>query len=409
MKEKLIIKNFGPIKSVELDLGRFNVLIGENATGKSTIAKVLAMCRYFSYIADNKSVIFSKATSSFFQGLSQWGLGEFLKDDTYINFECKDYSFKVERNNSTLLSNVAEEGSVIYSTDKSKSWTIILKEKSTRFANLLKELEKIRSTGIAHINDPAFSWTIPTSFYQNDVASVLDNPFYLPAERGLQSIFSLGKSSIQNIADSLFNQLARLHQIAGSFKDETAIEPLNISYKNVDGRGYIKKNNEEEFYSLYSGASGYKSAIPIVLIVKYYCETRKKTKTFLIEEPELNLFPEVQQKLMQYLVDKTMNHGNNILVTTHSPYILTSLNNMMYASQVGKIHGEKTESILKKKYWLNPNDVSVYMLLVDGNCVDIFDREEGMIKAEKIDEVSRKLNTQFDLLQDIELGISEKK
>ncbi|HEX8677413.1 MAG TPA: AAA family ATPase, partial [Segetibacter sp.] len=41
MKEKLVIKNFGPIENVELELRRFNVLIGENSTGKSTVAKVL--------------------------------------------------------------------------------------------------------------------------------------------------------------------------------------------------------------------------------------------------------------------------------------------------------------------------------------------------------------------------------
>ena len=45
MREKLIIKNFGPIKSVDLDLGKITVLIGEQATGKSTIAKVLSICR----------------------------------------------------------------------------------------------------------------------------------------------------------------------------------------------------------------------------------------------------------------------------------------------------------------------------------------------------------------------------
>ena len=53
LKEKLIIQNFGPIKHIELDLGIVNVLIGEQATGKSTVAKLLAVCRYFSFIIDS--------------------------------------------------------------------------------------------------------------------------------------------------------------------------------------------------------------------------------------------------------------------------------------------------------------------------------------------------------------------
>ena len=56
--------------------------------------------------------------------------------------------------------------------------------------------------------------------------------FYIPTERGLQSIFSLGKNSIQNLSDSLFVQFAKLDQISKSFiEKEIEIEPLNIYFK----------------------------------------------------------------------------------------------------------------------------------------------------------------------------------
>ena len=71
MKERLVIKNFGPIREVDLELGKMTVLIGDQATGKTTIAKVLAMCRYFSYI------VIKEATIN--QGLSEWGLTGFIK------------------------------------------------------------------------------------------------------------------------------------------------------------------------------------------------------------------------------------------------------------------------------------------------------------------------------------------
>jgi recombinational DNA repair ATPase RecF len=35
MDSKLIVKNFGPIKNVELDLRNVNVFIGQQATGKT--------------------------------------------------------------------------------------------------------------------------------------------------------------------------------------------------------------------------------------------------------------------------------------------------------------------------------------------------------------------------------------
>ena len=125
----------------------------------------------------------------------------------------------------------------------------------------------------------------------------------------------------------------------------------------------------------------------------------------------MNLFPATQNKLMQYLVDKTINYGNNMLLTTHSPYILTSLNNLMYAYQIGQLHKEKVNKVIEEKYWINSKEVSAYLLKYDGvqkgviqeNILD----KEGLIKAEKIDGVSAILNSDFNAIMDIELNIEK--
>ena len=41
--EKLIIKNFGPISDVEIELKKYIVLIGDTSTGKSVIAKLICI------------------------------------------------------------------------------------------------------------------------------------------------------------------------------------------------------------------------------------------------------------------------------------------------------------------------------------------------------------------------------
>ena len=46
-KESLRIQNFGALKDVEIpEVGKVNVLIGVSGSGKSTIMKILAMCRW---------------------------------------------------------------------------------------------------------------------------------------------------------------------------------------------------------------------------------------------------------------------------------------------------------------------------------------------------------------------------
>lgn len=396
MSEKLIIKNFGPINHIELELKKFNVLIGEQATGKSTVAKVLAACRDFSYIIEPNSSL----DAPFEDGLGAWGLREWLKRDSYIYYECNHYSFVA--NTRVQLYNSFDFDKNEELENEHITFNTKINSLSIEFSNLLLELEKIRPE-----YESVRQWIVPSSFIRQDVANVLDNPFYLPAERGLQSIFSLGKNSIQNISDSLFNQLAQLDQIARLFKKDTLIEPLDITYKNIDGKGFIKKNNEDEFYSLYNAATGYQSTIPVVLVAKYYSEIRKKSKTFIVEEPEINLFPSTQQKLVEYLVGSCNNNGHSILLTTHSPYTLTSLNNLMYAYHVGESKHGEVNAIINEHVWLNPDDISAYMLLPDGSCEDIFDREENLIKTEKIDGVSRMLNQKFDDLLTLEFSGNE--
>ena len=394
MKEKLIIKNFGPIGFVDLDLSKFNVLIGEQATGKSTVAKLLAVCRYFSYIKAD-SILSDQNRGYFLAGLVAWGLNESIQTDSYIYYECKDYSLTVEHEKIDNF--------------HSPLFLPTLKPLSKEFKSLLLELKKIMPKG----KDPSsidLMWKIPSSFYQNDVAGVMDNPLYLRTERGLQSIFSLGKSSIRNISDSLFNNLADIDQIARAFKTNTTIEPLGITYKNDDGRGYIRKKNQKKFLTIYNAASGYQSAIPIILSLKYYSEIRKKKKTFIIEEPELNLFPTAQYELVKFLAESSRFH-NEILLTTHSPYIMTSLNNLMYAFKVGR--GNKrvaVAGIIEEKYWVNPEEVSAYILKYDkkakGTVQENITDKEGLLRVQKIDEVSSSLNSEFDKIMNIELNIS---
>ncbi len=400
MSEKLVIRNFGPIKEVELDLKKFNVIIGEQATGKSTIAKVLAVCRYFSFIvktsfnSNNIDLNVVGDGSHFYEGLVSWGLLEFCKNGSEIFFQNVDYSIDVKINIDISIPSFDKNGNQFIS--KHIATKINLAPLSKKFQELLIELDKLKPNDKKELSN----WNVPTSFFQNDVSNIMENPFYIPTERGLQSLFSLGKNSIQNISDSLFNQFANLDLIARKFSEETLIEPLNITYKNVDGRGYIKKNMEDEFFSLYNGASGYKSTIPIVLVNKYYKDIKKKTKTFLIEEPELNLFPIAQKELINYLVSESSNIGNQILITTHSPYTLTSLNNLMYAYNVAKENFKDVDEIIPQQNWLNPNDVSCY-LIKDGKEVNIMDYEEGFISAEYLDEISNTLNTEYTKIGEI--------
>ena len=123
----------------------------------------------------------------------------------------------------------------------------------------------------------------------------------------------------------------------------------------------------------------------------------------VVEEPELNLYPVSQERLLRDLVKLANTHERNRLIcTTHSPYILSALNNLMYAAQVGAKHPKEVEKIIPSIYWIQPEKVAAYT--TEGGCIQsIIDTEINQIEAERIDNISSGLNTKYEQLLDLDV------
>lgn len=415
-KERLVIKNFGPIKSVDLDLGKMTILIGDQATGKSTIAKVLAICRYFSYIVDFNKIDSEEfnANEQFSKGLSDWGLLNYFSEKSQIEYDCKLYKFELK---GVLIERAKELKNALGVTDLKlqkkvndlKALTKIIVK--SNFKQLIIELKQLKKDDLYQIENssPLIEiiqsnlWTPNENFYRLNVKKVMDNPLFVSTERVLQTI-SFDKSLL--IADAIQDNLKKINHIVRRLNDEKQIEPLSITYKNSANLGYVKKETETEFYPLHFGASGYQATIPILLSIKHYIEIEKKSKTFIVEEPELNLFPKTQKKLVEFFVESINIYKHSFLIPTHSPYILSSLNNLLYAYKIGNLENGKYKNevfeIIPEQYWLNPNETSVYYL-ENGEAKNLLDTEEALIDINDLDSVSDIINKEFDKLLSIEI------
>lgn len=374
MNEKLIIKNFGPIKNVELEFRKVNILIGEQGTGKSTVGKVLSVVKNVLDRSDMQLWIKGEAASKermdeyfndeFKKNLDEYGITNYLNWDTYIEFRDSVFHLIYENTRVDLQKN--PQGN---------------KDRDTRI--------------IAYI--PAFREAV--MLLNKSIFGLAGLKAPLP-----QYFFSFGQY-VSNAKNSK------------SLYDYSNV--LDIRYKNVNENDIIILKNGKEI-NIGEASSAVNSVVPLLLVFDYAVESNYSTDHriynhlncpyIIIEEPELNCFPTTQKKLMEYFISKIkyettadFDYYCKLVITTHSPYILTSLNNVMYAYQVGQEHQREANEIIDKKYWINPDDVSAYMLLQDGTCEDIIDRQENLIKAEKIDGVSGFLNEQFDALLNIEL------
>ena len=119
MKEYITIKEFGPLKNIEnLEIRPFTVLIGESASGKSTLMKVVAMMRYIYKMANIRSYLYrSNITKSPFRirldtMMKRQGMTKMFTKDSLIVYRVQmddGVSYEVRIENGSLKKTVVIE------------------------------------------------------------------------------------------------------------------------------------------------------------------------------------------------------------------------------------------------------------------------------------------------------------
>jgi hypothetical protein len=120
----------------------------------------------------------------------------------------------------------------------------------------------------------------------------------------------------------------------------------------------------------------------------------------IIEEPEQNLFPKTQQELMYYLFQRIKSNDHKVIITTHSPYILSSLNNLIYADILSR-RNINIKKIINKNMLIDHKKITAYYI-ENGRLIPIMDKETGLIRSEMIDSVSDFLNDTFEQLFELD-------
>ncbi len=129
-----------------------------------------------------------------------------------------------------------------------------------------------------------------------------------------------------------------------------------------------------------------------------------------VEEPEANVFPTTQYDLVRLFAwlasEPTLNFS--WVITTHSPYILSSFNNLIEAGQIVRDHPELSKQVAKilpEEYWIKDGDFKAYSI-ENGKLMSILS-DVGMIEANYLDQVSEVIGNEFDQLLRLEYDHSE--
>ena len=326
----------------------------------------------------------------------RYGIHSYFKDDTYIEFHTiSDFIVKYEKGKFKI-------SHLEYDEEKMKIFII----------NLLGDSLEHSFNGAGLSRDSNFK-DLPDK-EKEIVVSNMRTSFYLPAERSLvgcasNSLYSMITAKVP-LPKMLLEYLSFFEKAKNEYQ-EYEVPFLGLKFKaSKDDDKILIGDKEIEFkYS----SSGIQSIVPMLMIVDY-CLNQDYFSSFALEEPEINLFPTNQLELIRFIISKINQEKGieNLIITTHSPYILSILNVSILAGKIMEMKPELTDditTILKPEFHLSSSEIEVFSLgkQINGGteCESIIDSSTGMIKGNYLDAVSSIISTDFNKLNRLYIKI----
>lgn len=376
-QEYLYIKNFGPIKRIEIEsVKQFVFFVGESGSGKSTILKVLAMMRHIYKQLNLRSYLkLGNITGKVLDfDMSEYFHNGGMKDYLYADTEL------VYRNGDTEITFTRHGG-----LSGTRGVTIPSEQLSLEKISFMSDKRGAIASLLANNSDGA-----GLGFY-------------------FQETFNDFKEAIKHI--------------------ETIGMPfLHMRYheKRQGGRRQFFIGDEAGTFDVHfeDASSGMQTTTPLAIIAEYYSkyfdivregnnsilkllgqndllssfkheknvgDIKNRSIHLMIEEPELSLFPKAQRSSINMLIRKCLNSQTRmtLAIATHSPYIINHLNLLMKAADKGvKIEGAS----------LDYDKMGVYVV-EDGMLHDIKVKNAHLVNT---DYLSDDINDIYDQYQELD-------
>lgn len=431
--QRISIKYLGPIKELEMDINDFNLIIGEQATGKSTVAKAIYFFRiikttitdYLCQLYDTASYNGRDASQGFSNVLkkelksvfiSLFGYSWDLDNKLYLKYE---YA-----NGIWIDVKLCEKKKKYISVRYSPKLSTEIKRLETEALDLFAQRLDTTTISLAYASKERLR---NYDNFKNSVNRIFDDykeTYYIPAGRSMITLLVNNRSLIENEnLDLITRQFMQIiDNIHGAFADgirnvhkrypdgerkfdvakisEAIIEDLKGDYKYSSGKEYIIVQGKEasnERIPINFASSGQQEVL--WLLNQLYILLLKKEEAFvIIEEPEAHLYPALQNRIIEFISFFSNINNSSILLTTHSPYVLTSVNALYCAGKTMKEYPDLTRKvydIIGSKCEINPEDITAFKINRDKSVNKLISNEFEEINTEMIDEISDSINKKY--------------
>lgn len=413
MKNTLIIDNFLIFNYAKIDIKKFTVFIGPQASGKSITAKLLYLFYLLPsatlttaqnnskkrYLCDGLIKVFSAVFPKYswinqtFTITLQTDFGELKfthEAGKTLIFKMSDYYDKIVKSIFYRIT----RGKKTYDDFWEFEW----------YHNLENFVDTQKWGFVCQSKDILFA-PAGRSFF----ATIEQNVFhFLSGSDNLTTIdYFLKKFGIQYTQYK--NSRFEYNRNEDSNFEKLSLKLLHGHFLRKNKKDYISRQlagGKNVAIDVRDCSSGQQELLPLLILA-----TNNSYSYLIIEEPEAHIYPEAQAELIRYLVScQYRNKSVAFLFTTHSPYVLTTLNNLAYAGvlEAKFQQGKDTESIkkLNKIYSVQetiPESTLSAYYFNNGEAIDIVDEETGLINAEDLDKISDVTSDKFSELIDLKL------
>ena len=417
--ETIYIENFAGIKKMDFDFKSINILIGPQGSGKSVTVKLMYFFKNFiNEIVKNIENEESKRDLDKNQKeifLNFFPKETWPKDDFLIVYKNNITSISLKKEDSKIIFEYSEnlkkllkKGKKIYTSEKAK-YANDHKISNFRFKRELSDKIKKCIQEELGVESTFEQFFIPAgrSFFANIQSTIFS---FLSDNRSLDPFLiefgSFYESLKRYYNDIIVNNNSPQRQ--DKEFDELTSQILNSNYLREKEKDYLIHKDSRKV-NLTNASSGQQETLPLIIILKAlnYISSSGGGFTLYIEEPEAHLFPTAQKRIVELLA-RTFNSKNRnfqIFITTHSPYILSSFNNLIYAGNLAENikYSTRVEEVISPKEYLESYLFSVYSLRNNVRSY-LIDEETKLITTTILDSVSDDISIEFDKLLNIEFN-----
>ncbi len=390
---KIKIKNFGPIKDgfIEskdgfFDISKLTLFIGDQGTGKSSIAKIISLFSWLEKQQHNQS---NKINTIYSDELCEKYL-KFHRIDSFLQPET-ELSYKTD---SSILNYVNGKLNIQSITEEYVRPKVLYIPAERSFCSAITNPNRVSGM-------PSNVMDFLSDYYDS-VKTQQGKKVLLPLN-GYEFRFSENDNSAY-ISDKSAGYEIKIENASSGLQ---SVSPMYITidhYLNQISLPVEKRENELNLFQLAKlKLLTTNNNISVIELTKEQKKIINSRLVCIIEEPEQSLFPTSQYELiMNLLMGFSNENDNSLVITTHSPYILETINNIIYADAI-KNKGKSVNHFIPSACHISYNNVRAYQI-EDGKIHSIMNHEIQQIDSGAIDNCSNLINNIYTKLTDIDFG-----